>query len=141
MDEPTAIFTETFGVHIQFWPYKTQILSNGVDLSGILKIMVFEDDRSENPKKPWQMLQNRVSRSLTKHLPQLQLIILTVLQVFLQFRGSDELLSSDYLKQIFKICFRSPQLKTQNLPQWPKILNRVRLLVKKKLLSLSLEPF
>ena len=119
LEEPTGILLKSFSQkHLESIINSGHIKPKEFQMDWVYlgsgKIVVFEVGLSEDPKNPWQTFQNKVSQSLTKHLPQMQLIMCSVWQLF---HGSDKRLSPDYLKQILQVCIYCPQLKTESLAQ------------------------
>ena len=119
LEEPTGILLKSFSQkHLESIINSAHIKPKEFQMDWVYlgsgKIVVFEVGLSEDPTKPWQTFQNKVSQSLTKHLPQMQLIMCSVWQFF---HGSDKRLSPDYLKQILQVCIYCLQLKTESLDQ------------------------
>ena len=77
------------------------------------KIVVFEVGLSETPSEPWRMIQNKIIQSLTKRIPQMQLIMHSLGKAF----EKDNVIDSDPFRKILNekliFCVYFPEMKEE----------------------------
>ncbi|XP_075255768.1 uncharacterized protein LOC142348340 isoform X2 [Convolutriloba macropyga] len=90
------------------------------------KIVVFEVGLSETPSEPWRMIQNKITQSLTKHIPQMQLIMHSIQMAIGETHNSHSDLLRSNLTKKWKLCIHFPQLNEQMFRlEFETIKNRV----------------
>ena len=79
------------------------------------KIVVFEVGLSKNPSESNQLIKNKITQCLTKIIPQMQLIVYSVLRAFQKRNNADLNALEHDLNKNLKFCIYFPQLSEKAL--------------------------
>ena len=77
------------------------------------KIVVFEVGLSQTPSEPWRMIENKISQSLTKHIPHMQVILHSFQKAFGKDNAFDSDLTTKILNEELIFCVYFPEMEEE----------------------------